>query len=242
MQYICTDAAICSRMYGVLFSVKFNFNQRLEIAMSNLNVIVETSKAIKIFYDNTKTIITYKDAVDRVQRRKEPFPPPKEAQKLLDSNARLEKRLKSIADFGIPDPTVPNIDIEELLNPPTKPQALDLLRETLEIRTEHQNAINKRISDFKNLASEADIKSQAARDISNFWDKMMRAPLPDIGTVNKATYFSFNQLFQKLSSSLKRVAKAARFAKKRIEDDLKDYSRGSDNMRSNLKTFGVLRR
>jgi len=207
--------------------------------MSNISIIVEISKAIKEFYNNTKTIIEYKEAVDRVKKRKDAFPPPKEAQKLLNSNARLERKLNSITHSGIPDPAVPNPSIEKLVNPSSRPQALQKFKETLKIRTDHQNAIIKRISELENLVGEADAKSQAARYISNSWGNMIDAPIPDIGTVGRATYLKYYLLFQKMASSLSSVTRAARKAKKRIENDLKDYRKGTDILRANMKTFSI---
>ena len=208
--------------------------------MSNLKLIIDVGKGIKDFVDALKTIDKYGKAVDRLKQNQEPFPPPKQVQKILDNNGRLEKQLELIARSGVPNPTEPKVSIDEIANPRTKPMALHKFRQGLKIRADHEKLLKGRLGELDNVAKEAKIRSRAAHEIATFWGKMVQAPLPDIGTVNKATYFGYHQLFQKLSGSLNSVERDEKAARQRFDKDLKVYGNDTINMRTNLKTFGVL--
>jgi hypothetical protein len=207
--------------------------------MKYVKPAIDIIKAIMEFRDSVKTIYEYKESIDRATKGREPFPPPKDIQRVLDSNARLEQKLKTIARSGIPDPIEPKVNIEALANPSTKPQTLFKLKQVMNIRTNHQKTITQRIADLSEVTKEAETRSQTTRYLSDVFTKLAKAPLPDVGSANRTMYFSYSQLMQKGTGSLNTIARDAKLAKNRIEKDLKFYRTGTDNLQANLKAFGV---
>ena len=110
------------------------------------------------------------------KRNAPPSPPPKQVQKVLDNNAKLEKKLELIARSGVPEPPLPKVTMEEVSNPRTQSTAKQKFKQLLKVRTSHQSEMKDRISELGKVTKEAEVKSRAAHEIADFWAKMMKAP------------------------------------------------------------------
>lgn len=199
---------------------------------------VEIAKAIKEVYDTTDTVIAHRNAAQRARLGEQPFPPHKKVQEQLNANERLRNKLKTIATHGLPAPFEPKIGLDALLTRPGGTgNGLQKFNDTLQIRAKHAQALQKQIQELGRLIQEAEAKSKAARIVRDFWRDAFKAPLPDMGSVNKAEFFSYHQAFQKISGSLGQTAKAAERAKRKLETDLKQYKKKTELLESNVQTF-----
>lgn len=199
---------------------------------------VEIGKAIKEVYDTTDTVIEHSNASKRARLGEQPFPPHKKVQEQLNANEKLREKLKTIATHGLPAPFVPKIGIDALLTRPGGTgNGLQKFNDTLQIRAKHVKALENQIKELGQLIQEAEAKSKAARIVRDFWRDAFKAPLPDMGSVNKVEFFKYYQDFQKISGSLGRTANAAERAKRKLEADLKKYKKNTERLESNVQTF-----
>lgn len=199
---------------------------------------VEIGKAIKEFYDTTDTVIAHSNAAQRAHLGKQPFPPHKKVQEQLNANEKLRNKLKSIERYGLAAPFEPKINLDALLSRPGGTgNGLQKLNDTLQIRDKFAKALEKQIKELELLIQEAEAKSKAARIVRNFWRDAIKAPLPDIGSVNKVEFFKYHQDFEKIAGSLGRTAKAAERAKRKLEADLKQYKKSTKILESNVQTI-----
>jgi DNA repair exonuclease SbcCD ATPase subunit len=199
---------------------------------------VEIGKAIKEVYDTTDTVIANRNAAQRARLAEQPFPPHIKVQEQLNANEKLRNKLKIIATHGLPAPFEPKIGIDSLLARPSGTgNGLQKFNDTLRIRAKHAQALQKKIQELASLIQEAEAKSRAARVVRDFWRDAFKAPLPDMGSVNKAEYFTYYQAFQKIAGSLSQTANAAERAKRKLETDLKQYKKTTELLGSNVQTF-----
>ncbi|MRI00649.1 hypothetical protein GH721_08940 [Kriegella sp. EG-1] len=199
---------------------------------------IDIGNAAKDLYDSADTVIAYKNAAQRAQLGKQPFPPHRKVQALLDANKRLREQFKFVAIHGLPAPYEPRIGLDTLLSKPGGTgNGLQKFNNTLQIRAKHEQTLHKQIKELGQVIREAEAKSKAARIVRDFWRDALKAPLPDIGSVGKVEFFTYHQAFQKIAGSLSQTAKAAEKAKLKLETDLKEYKRNTELLESNVQTF-----
>lgn len=199
---------------------------------------VEIGKAIKEFYDTADTVVVHGNAAQRAHLGKQPFPPHKKVQEQLNANEKLRNKLKSIETHGLPAPFEPKIGLDALLSRPGGTgNGLQKFNDTLQIRDKFAKALEKQIKELELLIQESEAKSKAARIVRNFWRDAIKAPLPDMGSVNKVEFFTYYRAFEKIAGSLGRTAKAAERAKRKLEADLKQYKKNTNILESNVQTF-----
>jgi hypothetical protein len=207
--------------------------------MNHIPILIEIAKAIKEVKVHFQTLRQYEEATARMGRGKDPFPPPQDVQKQLDFNAALSKKLKTLQLSGVPEPQLLKVSLDELANPATKTPAKQKLRDTLVKRQAHVLALRKLIQDLSMLENEAKTKAKGAREIQDFWGEMMKAPLPDLGTVNKTTYLTYHQIFVKLSGSINSISRDCQRAIQRLKKDLTSYEKDTKTLFENFRTFGI---
>jgi small-conductance mechanosensitive channel len=207
--------------------------------MNHIPILIEIAKAIKEVKTHFQTLRQYEEATARMGRGKDPFPPPQDVQKQLDSNAALSRKLKNLQLSGVPEPQLLKVSLDELANPATKTPAKQKLRDTLVKRQAHVLALRKLLQDLSVLENEAKIKAKGAREIRDFWGEMMKAPLPDLGTLNKTTYFTYHQIFEKLSGSINSISRDCQRAIQRLTKDLTSYEKDTKTLFENFRTFGI---
>ncbi len=207
--------------------------------MSQAVIVIELLKGLKDLVGHFETIDEYSKAAERAKEGKDPFPPPKQVQEMLDNNARIAKWLERIRRKGVMEPELPKVSMDQLADLGTRASAMAGLREGMRMRDEHGQRVRELVDRLKLLTREARAKADAARIVSDFFGDLVDAPLPDIGTLNKTTYFTNHQIFRRLAGSISTIESRSIRAIKVLEAHLKEFERQSANMRGNLELLGI---
>lgn len=170
---------------------------------------------------------------------KKPFLGSEKVEAQFKKLAACGKDLEALASQGLTVPKDKPVSMDDIANPKTRSQAAQKFKDNLRARDAFA-ADGKRILDaLKDTEKDAQARSKAAHDISDVFKKLVEAPLPDIGTVGKTSYFGWYQQFEEAAGTLGNIASYAKRAQPRVTSDLKKVADETDNLRENLKTFGV---
>lgn len=206
--------------------------------MSALTVI-EIVKGIKDLKTHLDNISKYSKAAEKAAGGNDSFPPPKKVQTALKKLTALEKQFKNLAKSGVDAPLQAKVSLADLADPKTKDQAVKLLLWNLKMRDAVVEDAKRLCKKLRTVSKDAKVRAKVAYAISKDMANLVKAPLPDIGTMGKTNYFEFHLLFQKASGTLNRVATAANNALARMKKDIARIQAETQTARTTLKTFGI---
>lgn len=204
-----------------------------------MSAVIEALTQLYEVYDLLKDADSALTGAERAIQGKNPFPASDKIEAQFKALGVHEQRLKALAAKGIGKPVEKKVTTDELANPKTRSQAAAKLKANLAVRDAFAADARKLLDALKKTEKDAQARSTAARGISQGFADLIKAPLPDVGTVGKTEYFELHQLFQRAAGSLGSVATAAKQATAKVSKDLSSVEEETENLRANLKTFGV---
>ncbi|MBN2171385.1 MAG: hypothetical protein JW819_08700 [Candidatus Krumholzibacteriota bacterium] len=185
-----------------------------------------------------KDMVKHHDAMERALRGKQPFKGDKKYEDAMSTLRKQAAKLKKIASNGIGQPQEQVISSSELTNANSRAKALRSMRENLKARDDYESSGRQLLRRIKEVRKEAEIRSKAARELAKQLLRM--AELPSISTAFNAMFLEYSQLAQQGAGALSSVASAAKQAERKVQKELTELSIATENMRVNLKTFGVI--
>lgn len=202
----------------------------------NAKLWVDIGLSVKDVYGHLDTLSTHSQAVDRAVKGQEPYPSKPSVENMLKKLEELARSLDELARNGIGKHESTPVSMAELADPGTRMRAVTKLRAEVSQREQFLSEGKTVQAEVERLAREAPLRATALRQMRDFFKEVAQGPI----FFMQADAFTYYQLFERAAGRMGSVGTSASRAATRIRGELTQFEQDTTNLRSNLRTFGIL--